>query len=371
MLTGVALARSYFDEIVAPRLAGRFTGMPYAAGRLGSGSDVLGLDDSVSRDHDWGLRLTLLVPPEAVTPVDEYLEQALPPAFAGLPVRFATTWEPAMRHRVEVSTAEDFVASRLGLDASGDLKPVDWLALTGQSLLEVTAGPVFTDSLGTLTDLRRKLAWYPEPVWRYVVAADWIRLGEDLPLLGRTAQRGDDVGSRVLTGRIAGTAMHLAFMLARQWPPYPKWAGTMLARLPVANTLIPALSRLLSADHQQHRQEAVVDVLSLLASAQQEAGLPVPPDGVAEPFFERPFLGICGETVSLLSSESDPVLPPGVGAIDQWADNVRVLKDPDRRVRLARAVFGPYSTSSPSATITADPESSAESPSLEVPSAST
>ena len=36
-------------------------GLRYAVGRLGSGSDVLGLDDAMRREHDWGCRLTLLV----------------------------------------------------------------------------------------------------------------------------------------------------------------------------------------------------------------------------------------------------------------------------------------------------------------------
>lgn len=49
---GTELVRSYYEQVVAPLLAARWPGLPHAAGRLGSGSDVLGLDDAMSRDHD-------------------------------------------------------------------------------------------------------------------------------------------------------------------------------------------------------------------------------------------------------------------------------------------------------------------------------
>jgi hypothetical protein len=341
MTHGSPLARTYYLDVVAPLLAARWPSLPHAAARLGSGSDVLGLDDDTSRDHDWGLRLTLLVPADLVADVVEYLERTLPDSYADLPTRFATTWDPVVRQRVEVATAEDFVTSRLGLDASRDLDAVDWLCLTGQCLLEVTAGPVFADTLGTLTRLRQRLAWYPDPVWRYVVAADWTRLAEHLPLMGRSGQRGDDLGSRILAGRIAHTVMHLAFMLERRWPPYPKWMGTMLTQLPIAGELVPGLTAVLTAGQWRQRQNATREVLAVLHHAQQEARLPTPRDEVTEPFFDRPFLGIRAETMEiLLNGVSDPLvhrLPPGVGAVEQWADNVKVLTDPTRRVRAARS----------------------------------
>jgi hypothetical protein len=55
-LPGAELARAFHADVVAPLLARAAPRLRYAAGRLGSGSDVLGLDDAMSRDHDWGCR---------------------------------------------------------------------------------------------------------------------------------------------------------------------------------------------------------------------------------------------------------------------------------------------------------------------------
>jgi len=44
--SGLKLPGDYYREVVAALLAARWPGMPHAAARLGSGSDVLGLDDA-------------------------------------------------------------------------------------------------------------------------------------------------------------------------------------------------------------------------------------------------------------------------------------------------------------------------------------
>ena len=94
-LRGADLARLFHTEVVGPWLARELPGLRYAAGRLGSGSDVLGLDDGTSRDHDWGCRLVLLVdePDAGVAPrLSERLEGELPETYRGFPVRFPVTW---------------------------------------------------------------------------------------------------------------------------------------------------------------------------------------------------------------------------------------------------------------------------------------
>jgi hypothetical protein len=128
--------------------------------------------------------------------------------------------------KVDVATVADFAIGRLGVDPTDGLSVLDWLSLTGQSVLEVTAGPVFTDRTATLAPLRATLRWYPPDVERYVLAAGWQRLSQQMQMVGRTAERGDELGSRLLSTRLTEDLMWLAFALSQQWPPYAKWRGT-------------------------------------------------------------------------------------------------------------------------------------------------
>lgn len=326
--SGAELSRSYFEHVVRPLVDAAWPAMPYAAARLGSGSEVLGLDDERSRDHDWGLRLELLVPADRVEAVDAHLAEHLPETFAGHPVRFATTWDPAVRHRVEVSTVRELVVSRLGVDPAGPLTADEWLSLTGQAVLEVTAGEVFADRTGELGGIRRRMEWYPDDVWRHVVATDWARLAQELPFVGRTGKRGDELGSRVVTARLARVAMHLGHLLDRRWPPYAKWLGTSFARLPRAAVASGPLESALFAASWPEREAGLVEALRRLSRLQGEAGLPALDDPV-EHFWDRPFHGVRDAAVTaLVDSIRDPVvhaLPRGVGSAEQWSDNVDVL----------------------------------------------
>src|SRR5207247_2639301 len=98
-MPGAELSRGFYEELVAPVLAESLPGLRYAAARLGTGSDVLGLDDAISRDHDWGCRLTLLVGAadgDLVPRISDLLERRLPKDYRGRPVRFATSWDPRL-----------------------------------------------------------------------------------------------------------------------------------------------------------------------------------------------------------------------------------------------------------------------------------
>ena len=321
---------------------GRMPGLRYAAGRLGSGSDVLGLDDAMSRDHDWGCRLTLVVDDsdrDAVPQIAGLLERELPGSYQGYPVRFPVTWDSSRTHNVDVATVAGFATSRLGVDPTGGLPALDWLVLTGQSVLEVIAGPVFTDRTAELAPVRAALRWYPPDIERYVLAAGWQRLAQEMPMVGRNAERGDELGSRLLSARLAGDLMWLAFAVSRRWPPYPKWRGTVFRALAVAQDLAGPLAAAAAAPDWRDREGGLAEACEVLLSAQRARGVPAPASAVTR-FWDRPYRTV-GDAVSqaLLADITDPLVTslPLIGSIEQWASSVDILSSPGRRSALRAA----------------------------------
>lgn len=344
-LSGADVARRFQAEAVAPVLAREFPRLRYAAGRLGSGSDVLGFDDAMSRDHDWGCRLTVLVDSAdaaAVPLVREQLERSLPATWRGYPVRFAATWDDVVSHRVEVAAVGDFARGRLGFDPLAGLSAVDWLLLTGQGVLEVTAGPVFTDQTRELARLRAVLRWYPDDVDRYLLAAGWLQVSYRLPMHGRAADREDDAGSRVIAGAIATSLMRLALLAHRRWAPYEKWLGTAVRALPEGPALAGLLSAAVTAARWPDREEAMASAAGLIAEVQRDrsgpggAGVPV-----LSQYWDRPYRHVDPEVFrGLREAISDPGLarlPAELGAAEQWVADVEMLHRPERRAALAAA----------------------------------
>lgn len=343
MVNGAEISQDLFQSFVRPIVDDVMPGVGYLAGRLGSGSDALGFDDATSPDHDFGCRLTVLVDDEyasLLAEVDEALSRRLPEEVDGWPVRFPTTWDRRVTHKVDLHTVHDFARSRLGFDARSGLGTAQWLCLTGQSVLEVTAGPVFHDSTDAFGALRRTLAWYPDDLWWYVLASGWARLAQELPFVGRTGQIGDEAGSTMIASRLCRDLAHLTFLVARTWSPYPKWTGTALRRLPGGPTVAGQLNSIQAVSSWSERQRCLSVAIEDLAGRHRLAGIEMPVQ-VLRPFFGRPFLAIADEVSRTLHERIvDPAVRklPLLGSIEQWCDNVELLAHPDRRAS-ATAIY--------------------------------
>jgi hypothetical protein len=354
-LPGLELSRALYTEAVRPLLDAHHPGLPHAAARIGSGSEVLGLDTPRSVDHDWGPRLELFLAPADVTrlgsALDDLFRTRLPTRIEGWPTNFvpptgrirtmAETDGP-VAHRIEITSLGPWLADRLGFDPRAGVTTADWLATPWQRLAEITGGAVYHDGIGELTDVRRRLRWYPADVWRYVLAAVWQRIGQEEAFVGRTAEVGDDLGSRMLAARQVRELMRLGLLLDRRYPPYHKWLGSALAHVPSAQPLLPHLAAALAAADGAGRQAALCRAYEATARWQNATGLADPVEPTVRGYFDRPFLVLdAGRfATALLARITDRALRTGplTGSIDGYVDSTDLLVDPALARRLAAAV---------------------------------
>jgi hypothetical protein len=321
--------------VVRPLLDEACPGLDYAAALLGWGSEVLGFDSARSTDHNWGPRLQILAGDDAepgeLAELAGLLERRLPESFRGYPAFFPASQDPASvpRHWVEVADLHLFLQETVGFDPADSIPVAAWLATPTQRLAEVTGGSVYHDGPGQLTLARARLAWYPDQVWRYVLACQWQRISQEEAFPGRCAEAGDELGAAVVAARLARDLMRLCLLMRRRYPPYSKWLGSAFARLPEAEAIGPALCAALAATDAGARERGLCRAYELAAARHNELGLTDPVDPRTRPYYDRPFqvLDAGRFTAALLATVTEPELRRRlpVGAVDQFADSTDAL----------------------------------------------
>jgi len=336
-LPGLELAGQFYADVIRSRLDELYPGLRYSAALLGPGSEVLGFDSERSTDHDWGPRLQVLLAAGTARPEADRIGSALggrlPASFRGYPVRFPLSGEPpaAARHHVRVAALDDWLRGQLGFDPRAGITTLDWLATPTQRLAELAGGAVFHDGLGELAPARASLAWYPRDIWCYVLACQWQRISQEEPFPGRCAEAGDELGSVIVTARLARDLMRLCLLMDRRYPPYSKWLGTAFARCAAGPAVGPPLRAALAADGWPAREQHLSQALLAAAAAHNQLGLTAPVPAAMRPFWDRPYLVLdSGQfAVALHAAIQDPAIRalPMAGAVDQFTDSTDALAD--------------------------------------------
>jgi len=342
---GLELARLYYAEAVEPVLASALKGVPYSAALVGAGSEVQGFDTVRSTDHAWGPRVQVFLDTDdfraRAEGLDALLDRELPEYFRGYPVRFAFPFGTPDRHWVHLNDVRAYFRDAFGADPLAGPSASAWLTAPTQVLRELTGGEVFHDGTGLVRPYREALAWYPDDLWRHILAAQWMRLSQEEPFVGRCGEVGDDLGSAVVAARQVRDLMKLCLLMHRVYPPYSKWLGSAFATLDCARELTPLLSAALAAGSWQQREESLTPAYELAAGLHNELGLTEPLDPGVRAFHDRPFLVLDSFRFAdaLLATIADPAIRslPRVGAYDQYVDNADMGAGDVRR----RYIAGP------------------------------
>jgi len=232
-----------------------------------------------------------------------------------------------------------WLASYLGVDACAGMSTMDWLLTPQQRLLGVVGGRVHRDDDGILEAVRRELAWYPDQVWRWLLACQWHRLAQEEAFVARTAEVGDQTGSAVTAARLVRDVMRLALLLDRRYAPYQKWLGPAFSRGEHPDGLAQECSEAVQATEQERRERSLARAYTILARRHNTAGLTVPVEPSVGSYYSRPAQVLMAGrfTDALLATVTDPGLRalPLIGAIDQAVDSTDILSTPEIYRRFA------------------------------------
>ena len=267
MSSGIAqTSRRFFQQVLLPVLERAFPEETArtAFGLFGYGSEAYGLDDELSRDHHWGLRVDALMPEALLRSRREEMMQAaaaaLPSSFEGYSLREGHVAGAGL----SLDSREGFLTRTLGLPRVPQTW-AEWLRAPEEDIVHVLNGEVWHDPSGEFTAVRQTLSgYYPEPVWRRRIA-HWCRYfsGMGSYALKRAVLRGNEFYAATAFGKAIRWGVQLAFLLDRRYFPYDKWLMIHFARLPrLYAPLGPVVEEAVRLSTSWERKLELLDALS-------------------------------------------------------------------------------------------------------------
>jgi hypothetical protein len=233
-MKGLELSRAYFEQVGMPMLEEKFPEyLPrIAAGLVGEGSECLGMDDGVSRDHDWGAGFCLWLTEEDYQAVGEKMQRAydaLPGEFMG----YHTRPKGGVK-RVGVFSIGQFY-QRFIHRTTPPVTLQEWKSIREFALAAATNGEVFYDPLGQFTAFRKALLqFYPQDLWRKKMAACCFVMGQTGQYnYIRSLQRGQLCSAFLGEADFMKQSLRFVYLLNRRYPPFYKWMHPMAQQLPI------------------------------------------------------------------------------------------------------------------------------------------
>lgn len=358
-IPGLRLCRLFYQKEIRPILEKEFPRLRYSAALIGWGSEVLGFDTAMSRDHHWGPRLLLFLNHRDYVRFENKLSQIfsdnLPHEFLGYPTSYSEpdaggvrhpvkTEHGPVNHMVQIFGVQGFCEARLGFDPTKKIDVIDWLTVPQQRLLEFVRGEVYHDGLDKLRRIQEKLKFYPRDVWLYLLAAQWIKIAQEEAFVGRAGEAGDELGSGVVAARLVREIMKLGFLMEREYAPYSKWIGSAFSRLKIGRKLTPVLEDVLGARTWKTRETKLAEAYSIVARQHNALRIIRPLPTKATKYYGRPFLVIHGEVFAgsiraAIRDDKVKRFPPNFGSVDQFIDSTDVLQQLRLLRRLGMALY--------------------------------
>ena len=254
---GLAVARTFFTEWGLPYLRSEFSSVSERAGCfLFGGSQSLGNDDELSRDHGWGLEFSIVLPPEdmhgAGRRLRKEVDQAAPTEWRGIRFRkggitiHSLNWW--FRRYTKFSHAPKTTKA--------------WLRTSEDHLYMLRRSTVFHDPLGEWTARKATFHYYPRKAWLTRIRDETFDVHHfgQYNFLDRMAKRREPISLSVCLASFMHATMKLCMLLNEDFNPYWKWLSAEFRKQPNVANLTTCLTDLASASDID-KQVRLVDVI--------------------------------------------------------------------------------------------------------------
>lgn len=279
-MRGLEISRAFYETYGRDMLESLFPGQVtrIAIGLVGEGSECLGFDDDLSRDHDFSADFCLWIPDGDEADYGFRLERA----YAKLPREFMGVCRerlsPVGGNRRGVMTVGRFYEKFLGAPTAPDTLG-RWLGTPPAMLRTASNGAVFRDDLGLFSAVRDTLLrGYPSDIRKKKLAAHLIMAEQagqyNFP---RSVKRGDIGAAGLCLSEFIRHAVSVVYLLNNVYEPYYKWAyrGMRdLPRLPSVEDTLVGLSDLTSSPADMRLTcEIIDDIARIFSDVLREEGL--------------------------------------------------------------------------------------------------
>ena len=194
-----------------------------AIGLVGSGSECFMYDDKISTDHDFDPGFLIFVPEE----FDDDIIFKINRAYAKLPREYMgyerAIMSPVGGNRRGVKKISDFLLEKTGTK-DGSLSYYDFLKIPEESIAELVNGEIWRDDSKVFTNIRIKLATFPEDVKLKKLAGEILIMAQSGQYnFERCIAHNEFGAARLAAFEFVNAALHAAFLLNEVYMPYYKW----------------------------------------------------------------------------------------------------------------------------------------------------
>lgn len=225
---------------------------------------MLGGDDEISRDHDWGPQFDLFLSADDYAAFGEPLSRAMntaaPNPWKGY--RLAGAGDRSVRvESIPEWFGRSFKLARIPRAAA------DWPSTSLESpLYFLRHGEIWVDGTGELGRWRAALHEYPAAILRTRLAEECFRVWHhgEYNFVQRMARRRDPIAIAVCLGEFVTGVMRIVLLMTRDFTPYWKWLPFEFRKRPEAQPYVKLLEELVAIQVIERQVEIVTSVCALV-----------------------------------------------------------------------------------------------------------